>query len=464
MRQCGVILYRVFLCAVILLGGINGHAPAIPGEIGGTLESLYASETFYSDYLDYIHALVTEYEDTGAISATVIGKSVQGRDIHDIIVGNSQGTTCITINATHHSREYINTILVLNQIEHILRLFRDNTSFQGLSVRQLLSKSQVHFIPLVDPDGLEAYNAYLKTGSLEEGFSKATIGIVNANNVNLNRNYDANFRAQTQNSGPAPFSEPETCALKKLHDNLAFDYSIAYHSEGNLIFWNYGQTGDLYDRTLEIARMLQKITEYALDMKPATQSQYIAGTADFGGYKDWLVTIGHAAATIETSRGSMKMGKVAWRAYDDVWLRNKNVPLALVSHFYRTRNRLVECDAVTANLCIDGVLYANEVVLYNNRSYIEKSQFDLLTSGADTDRTVSGMAGQRITMDVTDSSEYIMIDSIEYHLLRAIVDHDKYDISWDADSGTVHLDSLFRTTLSRSDLRAHFGNSLISRE
>ncbi|MGI6628557.1 MAG: M14 family zinc carboxypeptidase [Bacillota bacterium] len=260
-------------------------------------------------------ALVARYADTGIVGMTSIGKSVRGREIYNISVGTKDGSTKITINATHHSNEYINTILVLNQIERVLQMHRDNEEYNGLGVRQLLSKAQIHFIPLVNPDGLEAYIKYTRTGVLEEGFSKSGIHRFNANNVNLNRNYDARFRANVQNSGSYPFSEPETQALRELHNQMAFDYSLAYHSEGNVIFWNYGQTGEFYDETLAVARMLGEQTGYALDMLPAAKSRYIGGIADFGGYKDWLVTNGFAASTIETSSGSMMhFGEVVWSA------------------------------------------------------------------------------------------------------------------------------------------------------
>lgn len=401
------------------------------------LEKLYDSKTFYTDYVRHLEALVNEYSDTGIVRMTSIGKSVEGRDIHAVILGTEGGSTRITINATHHSDEYINTILVLNQIEHILRLYRDGGEFDGVSVRQLLAKSEIYFIPLVNPDGLEIFIRYLETGELKEGFTLADLLVgVNANNVNLNRNYDANFRANVQRSGDYAFSEPETQALRDMHSRMDFDYSTAYHSVGNVIFWNYGQTGELYDKTLELAKLLRSITGYALDMQPAAQSTYIAGTADFGGYKDWLVLNGKAAVTIETASPDTKDGKVPWSAYADIWKRNRDVPLSLVSYFYRQRNVLVEGEVSTANLRIGERTYPDEVILYDGKSYIEEALFRVLLEGGDTDGTVRGMSGKTTALDVTDSPQFVMIDGVKYVNVKALAGS-RYDVGWVDETRTV---------------------------
>ena len=137
----------------------------------------------------------------------------------------------------------------------------------------------------------------------------------------------------------------------------------------------------------------------------AAQSTYIAGTADFGGYKDWLVLNGKAAVTIETASPDTKDGKVPWSAYADIWKRNRDVPLSLVSYFYRQRNVLVEGEVSTANLRIGERTYPDEVILYDGKSYIEEALFRVLLEGGDTDGTVRGMSGKTTALDVTDSPQ-----------------------------------------------------------
>jgi hypothetical protein len=124
---------------------------------------------------------------------------------------------------------------------------------------------------------------------------------------------------------------------------------------------------------------------------------------------------------------------------EDIWARNMHVPLSLVHHFYIEKNRLFENNLVTANLSIDGRLYPNELILYDGSSYINKSLFEVLQCGGDTDGIVRNHQGKRAVIDVTNSDRYIMLDSARYDLLRAIVDNDTHILFWDCDTRTVHV-------------------------
>ncbi|MGI6628556.1 MAG: hypothetical protein ACOX4K_09480 [Bacillota bacterium] len=124
---------------------------------------------------------------------------------------------------------------------------------------------------------------------------------------------------------------------------------------------------------------------------------------------------------------------------EDIWARNMHVPLSLVHRFYIEKNRLFENNLVTANLSIDGRLYPNELILYDGSSYINKSLFEVLQCGGDTDGIVRNHQGKRAVIDVTNSDRYIMLDSARYDLLRAIVDNDTHILFWDCDTRTVHV-------------------------
>jgi hypothetical protein len=72
--------------------------------------------------------------------------------------------------------------------------------------------------------------------------------------VDLNRNWDANWggpgSSGSQSSetyrGTAPFSEPETTALRELYlANPQIVSSIDYHNYGQYVLWPYGSTDEL---------------------------------------------------------------------------------------------------------------------------------------------------------------------------------------------------------------------------
>ena len=87
------------------------------------------------------------------LSIYKIGSSVENTPILAINLGI--GSKKILINATHHAREMISTILLLDQIQYILNLYKKNSSVDNINIRELLHKVTLVFVPLVNPDGAD---------------------------------------------------------------------------------------------------------------------------------------------------------------------------------------------------------------------------------------------------------------------------------------------------------------------
>ena len=79
----------------------------------------------------------------------------------------------------------------------------------------------IWIVPALNPDGLDKSQRQ------------------NANGVDLNRNYGVSNwvldKTTTFYSGPYPFSEPETRAVKTLLDEEKFSLAITYHTNWNLV-------------------------------------------------------------------------------------------------------------------------------------------------------------------------------------------------------------------------------------
>lgn len=159
------------------------------------------------------------------VSVEVIGESIEGRPLYDVIVTNQNvpGPKLAPIlDGGHHANELGGIEIMLFTVDFLLQNHERNAT-----VREIVDTLEVHVVPLVNPDG----------------YVVQTRG--NALGVNLNRNYDvdwgnpggaSNFVMGTlahatgepmpsipvvaENCGPGPFSEPESQAMRDLFERL----------------------------------------------------------------------------------------------------------------------------------------------------------------------------------------------------------------------------------------------------
>jgi g-D-glutamyl-meso-diaminopimelate peptidase len=148
----------------------------------------------------------------------------------------------------------------------------------------------------------------------------------NAHGVDLNRNFDASWKIDKkypkpgmQNySGPYPFSEPESAALRDLSAAKDFALTMSYHSSGKLIYWN-DPAGGSNDLNLYIARELKSLNGYSV--LPAYAQ------APSGGYRDWFVqNYKRPGLTMEVGSGYCPLPLSRFPA---IWKENRFVLLDL---------------------------------------------------------------------------------------------------------------------------------------
>jgi hypothetical protein len=150
----------------------------------------------------------------GSGATTVIGKSVEGRDIIAYNYGNGS-TTLLFIGGIHGGYES-NTTLVAYQLTDYLKANPDI----------IPANIKVAVIPVLNPDGLVKIfgtttptMGFFSTDGANLG-SGTIAGRFNANTVDLNRNFDcdwqsvAKWQSKTVSGGDSAFSEPESQAIK----------------------------------------------------------------------------------------------------------------------------------------------------------------------------------------------------------------------------------------------------------
>lgn len=154
---------------------------------------------------------------------TRLGTSVEGRPILGAWFGQHPGSGAadVRVLAAHHGDEWSSFEVALALAERLGS--EDGTS---LEVTSLLDLRTVWVVPFVNPDGV----VY---GSRQ-----------NARDVDLNRNYDFEWRSQSFLSGSEPFSEPETRAVRTHALATAPSVSLSLHSGAANIgyVWNYSFT------------------------------------------------------------------------------------------------------------------------------------------------------------------------------------------------------------------------------
>ena len=100
--------------------------------------------------------------------------------------------------------------------------------------------------------------------------------------------------APSRYGGPKPESEPETQALVRLCNKIRIRHTVALHSQGEVIYWDFGDHTP--PRSKRIAEILSTASGYALDVPIAI--------ADGGGFKDWFIEeFNRSGFTVEIGKG-----------------------------------------------------------------------------------------------------------------------------------------------------------------
>ena len=314
---------------------INGYKLGTDGAwINATIVNPRQNYTYEQMERD-IAALKKQYPDL--IQTQVIGKSVDGRNLYAVKLG--KGSKEIFLNGAHHAREHMTTNLLMHMLDEYAQSYEGNSSYHGYKTREILNKTSIWFVPMVNPDGVslvqKGYTSaknptyVLMMNNFSYNFSSWK---ANVRGVDLNRQYPADWarikgdpgKPGPQNyKGPKALSEPEAKAVydfTKAHD---FKTAVAYHSSGEILYWYFDQTGSVYNSHHSLAKQVGNITGYSL-VKPVNNPSG-------GGFTDWFVSeTKKPGLTPEIS--PYTYGKpVPLGNYNKIWQQNRTVGLFLAN-------------------------------------------------------------------------------------------------------------------------------------
>jgi len=268
---------------------------AVPADAAAVREMLFALRGRY-----------------GFLNIVPIGQSVCGRDILGVTVGG--GGERVLYAAAFHAQEWITSLLVLRLCEEICGALSADGRIADMDLAQALAGRCLVLVPQVNPDGVEIAlhgpgTAGEYAGAVRErGGEIPGLWQANARGVDINHNFDAGWTllreqeqaagicgpAPRQYGGAAPGSEPETAALVSLCGRAGFRHVIALHTQGEEIYWQYGE------HTPPYARMMAEIMAVSSGYT-VTQPE---GLASHGGFKDWFIDrFRRPGFTVEAGRG-----------------------------------------------------------------------------------------------------------------------------------------------------------------
>ncbi len=244
------------------------------------------------------------------------GQSVLGRNLYYLRLGT--GPNRVFFNGAHHALEWITSPLLLKFAEDLSRAYALGNTVLGYNPGDIFSQSSIYIIPMVNPDGVELvleglsrnnpyYEELIEWNNGSTDFS--AVWQANNRGVDLNHNYNADWEASrqaavsigitgpgpTRYGGQYPESEPETSALVSFTRANDFRLVLAYHSQGEVIFWNFNNLEPPESR--QIGEALANASGYLL-AEPL-------GIASYAGYKDWFIQdFRRPGYTVEVGRGT----------------------------------------------------------------------------------------------------------------------------------------------------------------
>ncbi|MEA1916140.1 MAG: M14 family zinc carboxypeptidase, partial [Campylobacterota bacterium] len=368
----------------------------------------------YQECIDFFKSAQTQYPDIFKVES--IGKTWEDRDIILVTitkdVSSASEKPALFYTGTIHAREWIGIELAIAFGKYILEYIDYDPQLISS-----LTNSTLYIVPCANPDGFEysrKHFSFWRKNRRQNG--DGSFG------VDLNRNFSVGFSpnkdaSSNVYSGPAPFSEPETSALKtfvEAHPNITI--ALDYHSQGNVIFPAHNfihedavEATDLNTLSANMAEEIRKVSgrEYGVHMgKPPTH--LISGSG-----REFYYSKGVLSLVVEV--GSRNISDYKKHMMENI---NENIP-ALMFALSETPNYGSSNPLKRVENFIATKISSDEVVLEWEYGDDEDLYFEIYRSSKHKSYTQSsnriGMTKMRSYVDssVSSAKDY-------YYLIRAV--------------------------------------------
>jgi len=238
-----------------------------------------------------------------------IGQSYDGRPIEHYIFGAGPVHLAF-VGAIHGGYEWNSANLAYAMIDYFER--------NPAAVPDAIT---LHIVPVANPDGLARVAPDWQTGPIPTPagvISDTYSGRFNGRNVDLNRNWDCNWRPtgvwrdEIVDAGLTPFSEPEVVALRDFFLDIPMAAVVFWHSAAGTVL--AGLCDEAHAPSRELAGVYAAASGYS--------TQAPLGYEINGDASDWLTTQAIPSIAVELTNHS---------AIE--WDRNIAGTLAVLDHF-----------------------------------------------------------------------------------------------------------------------------------
>lgn len=284
----------------------------------------YDSNALYED----IEKIIDHYP---FVQKEIIGFSVLGKPIIELTIGC--GSKKVHMNGSFHANEWITSAIMMKWLDEYLLSIVTNSEMDGHNALQLYKHTQISYVPMVNPDGVDLVlygleAAESKRSSVADINGKATDFAdwkANIRGIDLNNQYPANWEIEKERKipkkpaprdypGDEPLSEPEAIAMADLVKKRDFDRLLAFHTQGEEIYWGY------LNKEPEEAEIIVNEFEKVSRYKP------VRDIDSHAGFRDWYVNEwGRAGFTIELGLG---VNPLPLEQFDDIYKKSKGIFLS----------------------------------------------------------------------------------------------------------------------------------------
>lgn len=269
----------------------------------------------------------------------VLTQTAFGRPVRTLVIGT--GSRKVLYTAAHHANEWITTPLLLKFVEEFADAVEKGGQIGGVDAVALAAQTTIYTVPMVDPDGVALVTGEIQPGQTQYEVARAigagfpTIAFpqgwkANLLGVDLNLNYPAGWLQARENKyalgftrpaprdfvGRAPLDQAETRALAGYTEVIDPSLVLAYHTQGQVIYWQFEDY--FVPGARELGERFTALSGYALADTPYESA--------FAGYKDWFIKyFGRPGYTIEVGQGE---NPLPLTQFDTIYRENLGILIA----------------------------------------------------------------------------------------------------------------------------------------
>lgn len=275
-------------------GGCSDFAPDYPTPVNYTYGTM-AGYLTYQQMLDVLDDMAAKFPNLITTKAVVSDTNLtwEGRPLLYVKISDNPNADEpekeVLYTALHHAREPNSLSQMIFYMWYLLENYDTNPEIQ-----YLVNNLEMYFIPCVNPDGY-IYNettnpdgyGFWRKNRRDNG--DGTFG------VDLNRNYgyfwgnddsgSSPITAGQTYRGPAPFSEPETRAVRDFCRDHNFVFTFNYHTSGNLLIYPWAYSDTPADSAfVKYAQLFTRYNNYTYGTSGQTVGYAVNGSSD-----DWML-------------------------------------------------------------------------------------------------------------------------------------------------------------------------------